>query len=236
MAARRDMLGTLLTAVRGPGLRPGGHRSLRVRADPRPLRRDRQWGAPGRAARRRAPPRNCRQSGAPIAGRPCAGRPLLQPRRRHQPRRRSRLHLPFHPHLAVRRRGNRPAARRAPHAHPRARPPVAASTSASSGRSIEIEGDQRSITAAREALEEGSAQARRRAAPLARVLRRPGGCAAGRARRRRRPGQHDPRPRRPASAGARPAVRARRAPRRSPSLGDDAAARLTLSYGLALEE
>ena len=82
---------------------------------------------------------------------------------------------------------------------------------------------------------EGAAQARRRAAALARVLRRAGGRHRRRRHRRLRPGDDDPglveRLQRdlghPFAVGR---------PRRSARLDAAAAARLTLSYGLALEE
>ena len=54
-----------------------------------------------------------------------AGAPVLQPRRRHQPRGGPRRDLPLHADLAVRRGGDRAEARRAPRADPRARAPVA---------------------------------------------------------------------------------------------------------------
>ena len=80
--------------------------------------------------------------GSPRAGRAGAGveahdprPPLLQPRRRHQPRRRARQLLPVHPDRRVRRRGDRPEARRAAPAHARALAPVAHPRRASSSRS-----------------------------------------------------------------------------------------------------
>ena len=115
----------------------GRDRPLGVRDDPRARRR---VASPGRAGRLR----RCPGSGPPsyeerIAGqleergrrRPTPapegmpGEALLQPRRRHQPRGGPRRDLPVHPRLAVRGRGDRPEARRAASAHPRARPPVA---------------------------------------------------------------------------------------------------------------
>ncbi len=77
--------------------------------------------------------------------------------------------------------------------------------------------------------------AARRAAPLARLLRRPGGRGAGRAGRPLRPRQRHPRPRR-AHRRPRSACPSRSAaPRRSPTSTPASAARLTLSYGLALD-
>ena len=75
--------------------------------------------------------------GAPAAGveTPIPAQPLLQPRRRHQPRRRPRQLLPLHPDRGVRRRGHRPEARRAPPAHRRALTRSGSTMSVSSSRS-----------------------------------------------------------------------------------------------------
>ena len=118
---------------RSAGLRPVGIdlsafgmiRALRRRA--RRGRRADFVAAPHsrlRGARRPAGRRRTAVPGRRPAA-PAAGAALLQPRRRHQPRRRPQGALPLHPHLAVRDRGHRPAARRAPRADPRARAPVA---------------------------------------------------------------------------------------------------------------
>ena len=94
----------------------------------------------------------------------------------------------------------------------------------------------RSSPQARAALEEGVAAPARRAAPLARLLRRPGERRAGRADRPLRPRQRDPRPRRARwKRGLGAADRRRPARRRSAASTTPPPPGSTLSYGLALE-
>ena len=93
----------------GGGTAAGGNRPFGLCADPE--------SGQGSAGARRAGPERSRCCSA--------GRHVLQSRRRHQPCRRPQLDLRLHPHLAVRRGVDRPAAGRAAHARPRARPPVA---------------------------------------------------------------------------------------------------------------
>ena len=138
------------------------------------------------------------------------GAALLQPRRRRQPRGRPGLQLPLHPDLAVRDRGHRPEARRASRADPRARAPVARSTSASPGPGRGDRGrprDRRAPPA--RSLDEGAGKL---ADELRLSLEYYGAQEArrrGRGDRRLRPGDDDPGPRRAPAARPRPPVRGR---------------------------
>ncbi len=208
VAARRDMVSSFLEPIRRAGLEPVGvdlsaFAMIRALAD---------------AGRRTRP------SGAA----PDRGRPLLQRRRRHQPRRGARAGVPLHPRLpasAWRRSPSGSAPRRglsAEHAaqwlaHVGLERPVE-----------EIEGD--AVVGRRRApgARGGALRAARRAAPLARLLRRPGERDAGRADRPLRPRKRDPRPR---ASGWRSGLGPRSpspARRRSPASTTSAAARLTL--------
>ena len=113
VAARRDMVSSLARVVRDAGLRPIGL-DVSAFALIRALGRHRL----------RSPPVSYEEradAGGGGRGRPRRPRAAsLQPRRHHQPRRRPQRRLPLHPRLALRNRGDRPATRRAPRADPRA--------------------------------------------------------------------------------------------------------------------
>ena len=172
---------------------------------------------------------------APSCRRAPARASVLQPRRRHQPRGRPRpacLFTRVSP-FGIEGIAQRLAERRGltlEHArqwltHVGLEQPVE-----------EIEGDPETVAAARDALAEGAAK-------LADELRlsldyyaRPGGRRARRGRRRLRPGQRDPRASPSASQRELGLRFESAAPPPLAHLDDAAAARLTLSYGLALEE
>ena len=140
VAARRDMLGGLMKALSRAGLRPVGIdlsafgmiRAL-ARESYAPVDPGDYVDAPGPAtppheqgiARHLGGEGSAAAEAEPAAGgrRPRAA--VLQPRRRHQPRCGPQLELPVHSRLTVRRGGDRPEARRAATADPRARPSVA---------------------------------------------------------------------------------------------------------------
>ena len=158
VAARRDMISSFIEPIRRAGLEPVG-----VDLSAFGMIRALAGGA-------RSPP-------APTARRAVRrGRPLLQPRRRHEPRRRARPGLPLHPRLPRRPRGDR--GRLAASA---ASPPSTRSQwlthvgleQPARGRSRATRRRRRGPPRARG----GRHRARRRAAPLARLLRRPGGSA-----------------------------------------------------------
>ena len=172
--------------------RTGRRRPLRLRHDPRP-RRTPAAAAP--TARRRAAA--------------AAARPLLQRRRRHQPRGRQGPLLPLHPRLPRRPRGHRRQPRRGHRPEPRARAHVARPRRPRAAASRRSRATPAIVAEARDGARERRLRAARRAAPLARLLRRPGGRGAGRADRPLRPRQRHPRPRRADGAGARPADRGR---------------------------
>ena len=140
---------------------------------------------------------------------PHRGGPLLQRRRRHQPRgraRRSCLFTRVSPvgleAIADAPRGQLPGCPGARAAVARPRRPRAAARG-DRGRP-EPWSSRRTATAL-----EGCLGAARRAAPLARLLRRPGGRRAGRAGRPLRPRQRDPGLAEQMEASARPADRSR---------------------------
>ena len=118
--------------------------------------------------------------------------PLLPPRRRHQPRRRPRQRVPLHPRQPVRHRGDRRSARQPRGARPRRGARVADRRRPRGGRSS-CSTRRRAGRRRPRGPRGGRHQARRRAAHLARLLRRPGGRHAGRPRRALRPRQRDPR-------------------------------------------
>ena len=189
-APRHDQ--PLLEARRDGGPAAGRHRPLRLRDDPRPAGGGPRRGRRGRVRRR---PTVSYEERVAAAGRgrrarapttpetqPSTGAALLQPRRRHQPRGRAGQLLPLHPDLAVRDRGHRAEARRAPPARRSSTRASGSSTSASSSPVEEIEGDPETVARRPRGARRGRRQARRRAAALARVLRRPGGRRRGRGR------------------------------------------------------
>ncbi len=137
VAARRDMVSSFVEPIRRAGLEPVGDRPLRLRDDPGPRRRRPRCRC-GRGAR--AAPRR--------------GRPLLQHRRRHQPRRGARAgraYSPASPTPASRRSAS---ASHGPRSQCRARRPVALHVGLE--RPLEeIEGDGATVADARSALEEG---------------------------------------------------------------------------------
>ncbi len=158
--------------------------------------------------------------------------PLLQPGRRHESRRCPRLDLPVHSRLTVRRGGNRPEARRTATADPRARPCVARPRGHE--QPLEgIEGDAQTTAAARDALAEGAARlvdelrlsleyyaAQEAAVPIEGVVAcGPGTTIPGLTQRLQR------------DLGQRFEIGR---PRALAHLDGAAAARLTLSFGLAL--
>ena len=178
---------------------------------------------------RMPPPARTLRSRAP-------GEALLQPRRRHQPRRGARRDLPVHPCLAVRGRGDRPEARRAPRADPRARPPVARPRRPRRSRRRRSRATRETVDGGSRVAGRGRRQAGRRAAPLA-------GLSTPPRRPLSRSRASSPAARGPAIPGSSSASSASSAlPSRSPARAalrtstTTAAARLTVSYGLALEE
>ena len=220
VAARRDMVASFLEPLRRAGLRAGRRRPLRLRHDPRPRRR---------AGRRDA-------AAASPAQRPRERGPLLQPRRRHQPRRRARPLLPLHPRLPRRPGGDRRPPRRAPAASARSTPPSGSPTSASSGRS-------RSSRATPRPSPRRAARSRRASRPCSTSCASRSTTTAPRRRRCRSSGSSSAAPAARSPAWPR-AMEARPRRCRSPSsrppalagFDDAAAARLTLPYGLALEQ
>ena len=168
VAARRDMLGGLMQALSRAGLRPVGidlsaFGMIRALAGGSsvPVEPGDYVDAPGYgpASYEQGIARQLGGEGsaAAVGAGEHAGEALLQPRRRHQPRGGPRLQLPVHPRLAVRGRGDRPEARRAAPAHPRARPPVARPRGPRQpGRGDR--GRQRDVSAARDSLAEGAAR------------------------------------------------------------------------------
>ena len=119
----------------------------------------------------------------------------------------------------VRRRGHRPAARRAPRADPRARAPVARPRRPRATRRDD-RGRPRDRRRGARGARRGRLEARRRAAALARVLRRPGGRAAVEEIVACGPGTTIAGLRRAARARARLSPSASPARRRSPHLDD----------------
>ena len=119
-------------AGRDLGCRPPADRDrpFGLRHDPRARPRGRRAGRPGRVrlgpvVRGSASRPTQGVQGAAAGREPRSRQALLQPRRRHEPGRRSRQLLPLHPHRVVRSRGHRPEACRAPAAHRRALQAVA---------------------------------------------------------------------------------------------------------------
>ena len=218
VAARRDMVSG---AARRPAQRrpaAGRDRPLGLRHDPRARRRRRAAPTmPERPPWRR--PRSTATSATSPTSPSRAARTACSPASR-----------PFGVEAIA------AAARRARGDAARGRPRVAARGRARGADRRTSATTATSAEAAREALERG-----RRASwstSFALSLEFYGaqeGAAADRARRRLRPRQHDPGPARASPERPRPARSSSDARRRSRHLDDEDAARLTVSYGLALE-